>query len=352
MKSWIALLLGVCAAVAVGSGFANSAYAASPPTPYIREFVMQSRPRTSSVNGTNISPLTVTASGSAPQFVCSGTGVCEIDSAATDATTSASVPAIKLKATQALTAGDLVFDVQDSVGSSLFSVNGSSSILMRGAMYGPATTNLGLRSQAPDSFTSSTIHAFALLAENDLTDGDGLFALYRSGPNLVFSVNEQGDVVVGGDATDASLAFGSGGAVGSNASGGSFISWAGTARLFADGAGARIPTRLYYSPDAETIADNGNGGTAAEHTLDVDTASNVVITCNDTNGCNITMDETPPANQPGTIVHITNVSANVVNFADTAGVSELAGTFAMGQYDALTLMYQTDRWVEISRSNN
>ena len=46
------------------------------------------------------------------------------------------------------------------------------------------------------------------------------------------------------------------------------------------------------------------------------------------------------------------VTAGTVNFADTAGVTELAGAFTAGIYDSLRLRYTTSRWVEVGRSNN
>jgi hypothetical protein len=67
-------------------------------------------------------------------------------------------------------------------------------------------------------------------------------------------------------------------------------------------------------------------------------------------GCDVTMGETGV--QSGQRVTLVNVSANTVNFADTSGVTELSGSFAAGQWDTLVLEYVTDRWVELSRSNN
>lgn len=99
---------------------------------------------------------------------------------------------------------------------------------------------------------------------------------------------------------------------------------------------------------AITVADNA-GGTNAADTL-TPSSSFVSYTCSDANGCDITLSETGAID--GSIVRITNVSAVACNFADTAGLTELAGAFAMGQYDSLTLIYATDRFVEISRSNN
>ncbi len=105
---------------------------------------------------------------------------------------------------------------------------------------------------------------------------------------------------------------------------------------------------LTVTVQAVTVADNG-AGSAAANTLQP-TRNYASFTCSDANGCDITLSETGAVD--GVVVRITNVSANVCNFADTAGVTELAGAFAMGQYDTLTIMYATDRWVELGRSNN
>jgi hypothetical protein len=104
---------------------------------------------------------------------------------------------------------------------------------------------------------------------------------------------------------------------------------------------------LVERPDSDTIADSGDGNPA---TATLNPTSNLVlITCNDTDTCDVTMGETDTAERS---VRIVNISANTVDFADTTGVSELAGAFAAGQYDSITLQYIGDRWVEISRSNN
>jgi hypothetical protein len=105
-----------------------------------------------------------------------------------------------------------------------------------------------------------------------------------------------------------------------------------------------------FSPaeDTETVADSGDASPAVA-TL-TPTTSYVSLTCSDTDGCTMTLGEGGAEN--GDLVTIVNVSANVANFADSAGVSELSAAFAMGQYDTLTLLYATDRWVEVSRSNN
>ena len=108
---------------------------------------------------------------------------------------------------------------------------------------------------------------------------------------------------------------------------------------------------------AITIPDSADGNPAA-YTLNPDDmsvaagalSSYVELTCSDADGCNITMGETGAL--VGTILNVINVGANVCNFADTAGVSELAGAFAEGQWDSLSLRYATSTWVETGRSNN
>lgn len=106
--------------------------------------------------------------------------------------------------------------------------------------------------------------------------------------------------------------------------------------------------RSHSLPDEDTVADSGDGNPAAA-TLNP-SSKYVEMTCSDSDGCDITMGEAGVLE--GTPVKIVNVSANACNFADTSGVSELAGAFAMGQYDTLVLEYIGDRWVEITRSDN
>jgi hypothetical protein len=98
-----------------------------------------------------------------------------------------------------------------------------------------------------------------------------------------------------------------------------------------------------------TIADSGGAG-AATHTLTTPIAEDYDVTCSDADGCDFTFGETSILNNQK--LCLTNVSANALNFADTSGVSELAGAFAAGQYDTICAKYKTDRWVEFSRSNN
>ncbi len=107
--------------------------------------------------------------------------------------------------------------------------------------------------------------------------------------------------------------------------------------------------QLIKNVEILTIADNAVAASPASATLTPST-SFVKIDCQDADGCDITMGET--VINDGQNVTIVNTSANTCNFADTAGVSELNGAFAMGQYDSLDLIYVTDTWVERGRSDN
>jgi len=107
-------------------------------------------------------------------------------------------------------------------------------------------------------------------------------------------------------------------------------------------------TREVYTPQTETCADTGDANPCVL-TL-TPTSGQVQITCNDVNTCDITLSETGAVD--GQVVTIYNVSANIVDFTDTAGVTELAGDFAAGQNDALVLNYISTTWAESSRSNN
>lgn len=120
-------------------------------------------------------------------------------------------------------------------------------------------------------------------------------------------------------------------------------------RLADDSGDANLQAgRIFVGRQQVTVADNG-AGTAAAFTL-TPSADFIELTCNDANGCDCTVSEVGAVQ--GNTIKAVNITANVVNFADTAGVTELAGAFAMGQFDSLVLLYVADRYVELSRSNN
>lgn len=97
------------------------------------------------------------------------------------------------------------------------------------------------------------------------------------------------------------------------------------------------------------VADNGNGATRATSTL-TPTTSYVAVTCSDANGCALTLSETGAVD--GQILRVICVTTNVCGLTDSAGVSEMAGNMDLGQNDALSFLYASDRWVETSRSDN
>ena len=97
-----------------------------------------------------------------------------------------------------------------------------------------------------------------------------------------------------------------------------------------------------------TISDDG-AGTSPSATI-TPTKNRVAIDCQDANNCTAVMGESGIVD--GQEVKLIVTSTNTVAFADTGGVSELAGAFVAGQFDSLSLSYLTDRWIEYARSNN
>lgn len=204
-----------------------------------------------------------------------------------------------------------------------------------------------------DSATSaatrtSTIPAFLLKATVLGDANDLVFAVDRQDGIQVFSVDREGDAVVYGDIAQTSSS-----AVIKNQNGALNIGGSSTGACVFDATGTECDGRiaagkLISTAQPVSVASDG-AGTAAAFNL-TPTSSNIQITCNDPNGCTATMIETGAVD--GNTIQIVNVSANAVNFADSAGVSELTGAVALGQYDSLTLMYVSDRWVETAASNN
>ena len=98
-----------------------------------------------------------------------------------------------------------------------------------------------------------------------------------------------------------------------------------------------------YRRQAVTVASNGSG-TAATFNLDP-TSRYIEITCNDTDGCDGTLQETS-AKEPRHVT-IVNLSTNRVRFTDVANVLTLAGTPTyLPQYGTLVLVYEGTRWVQ------
>ena len=109
---------------------------------------------------------------------------------------------------------------------------------------------------------------------------------------------------------------------------------------------------LIESEQAVTCTDNGTGANA---TLNITpTASTVSVTSQDAQGCDVTLVETGAVTGEVVDFIVVSLTAGAVNFADTAGVSELAGAFAAGLGDVLSVKYNTtlSAFLETSRSNN
>jgi len=100
-----------------------------------------------------------------------------------------------------------------------------------------------------------------------------------------------------------------------------------------------------------SIADSGDGN-AATSTLDPMGQEVIIYTCNDTDTCDITFNETNAV--AGLKVFVTNTSTNSVDFADSSGVQETrgGGTIALGRYDSVSFIYNGGRWVQATYESN
>lgn len=106
----------------------------------------------------------------------------------------------------------------------------------------------------------------------------------------------------------------------------------------------------YVVNGASAVVGTDDGaGTNRAVTISV-ASGHVTLDCQDTNGCDVTLSETSALS--GMSMCVVMIGTGTCNFADTAGVSETAGAFAAGQYDSICYRYISDRWVEMSRSNN
>ena len=195
----------------------------------------------------------------------------------------------------------------------------SGSSLTGGGASGP----LLLTSNTPDSVTSGTVPAIRLQASQNITDSDLLLTVEDSAGNRRVAISELGNATFAGNVTSGS------GVV--------------TNFFNQSGYGSR-------GNNAITIPDDG-AGTPAAYTWQPQFAASVTyFTCNDANGCEITM--SLGSSFGGVYNRAFNVGTNTVTFKDTAGLSEMAGDFAMGQWDTIEFMVVSGRFVELNRSNN
>jgi hypothetical protein len=104
------------------------------------------------------------------------------------------------------------------------------------------------------------------------------------------------------------------------------------------------------------IPSNG-AGTAAEYTINIANSSSYLgFNCADTDGCHVNMDESSFNGFGGYLLVIHNEGTNPIIFTDEPGVLELSGSFSMGQWDTISLMFRdngtNESWIEYSRSDN
>jgi len=271
------------------------------------------------------------------------TSTAYFESNTTDAFTGASTgldSAFVFKVTQDVGDGDIIFSVVNAAGNVSYFVqeNGNASHYgsLRsngGYLGGSASTSLTVTSDATDAITSGTVPALQLKASQNITDSDLLMSVEDSAGNRRLALTEAGSLDVATDLNDARDIY--------------------VTRYFFTNGETIVNGPLRRTSSSVTIADNG-AGTPATHTQAYlsTVASFVRYTCNDANGCDITMSET--AVEHGHVLMFANVSANNVTFADISGVQEMAGgvTATLGQYDTLQLVYTGDRWAELHRSDN
>lgn len=119
----------------------------------------------------------------------------------------------------------------------------------------------------------------------------------------------------------------------------------GVARFTITGTGMPV-----WAAQSVTCSDSGDANPGALTLLP--SLGLIYLTNSDANGCTVTMSETSQTAGSAIQIIVVSNAGGTVDFADTSGVSELAGAYTMDLYDTLRLAYIADRWVETSRSNN
>ena len=109
-----------------------------------------------------------------------------------------------------------------------------------------------------------------------------------------------------------------------------------------------LALNMFRTGTARAVLDTGDGSKGMA-TL-TPTAGTYKVDCQDTDGCDITLGET--SMEEGYPLDIVCISSNTCDFADTAGVSELAGAASLGLKDSLTLKYLDGGWIKFHRSDN
>lgn len=187
---------------------------------------------------------------------------------------------------------------------------------------GNASASLVMASNTTDAVTTTTVAAIRMQAAQDITSNDLIFSVQDSAGNIRYGLREDGLMstsihTVGSiQADDAFTANG----------------------------------RFLRPESSISIPSNGAGTPAAYTWAPAAGRSVIYFTCDDSDGCDVTMSETGAGNARHN--RAVNVGTNTLTFTDTAGVNEMAGNFTMGQWDVLEFVYVTDRFVELLRSNN
>lgn len=107
---------------------------------------------------------------------------------------------------------------------------------------------------------------------------------------------------------------------------------------------------LASAPQAVTCVDTEDP--AAGALTIAPTAGVVAITNADEHGCAITMSESGAVAGSKVSLVVVSSAGGTVDFADSAGVSEIAGAFTAAVQDSISLVYVGSAWVEVGRSNN
>lgn len=102
----------------------------------------------------------------------------------------------------------------------------------------------------------------------------------------------------------------------------------------------------------QTVASDGTGAhataTITPDAVDNSNGSYYQITCNDSDGCDLTLSETDIPR--GTLLMLTNESANIVYLNDSAGVQETTsgGAVSLSQHEGVIFQYKNDRWYQLA----
>lgn len=262
----------------------------------------------------------------------SGTTTNTLISATSAVNATSSVAAFTLKPSATLGANDLILNVEDAAGTNLFTVD------LEGDTFASTLTVTG--NIIPTNFVSQ------LGASGAHFDSIWSQYLYNNGVARFEFVNATGNVYVGKQ-VDGSGA---------------------TAHEFQTGAnyttaGAKIAKFDNNTTEKAAVDRNGFFLNTVQNTVVADDAAGTkpastftpaseyaTYACNDATGVTVTLSETGA--QAGSKVFIVMTGTGNCEFADTSGVSELAGGFVAGASDTLTLIYANSAWHELMRSNN